>query len=410
MLLLAAGGIDNARAQEWKGNIVQQDGLPYVHNPAEPMLPPLELDGQLLWSVGGDSEEDEQLLGAIIEIVLDDQHRSYLLDTQLSIVKVFDRGGNFVRSFGREGDGPGEFRRPTGMFYHKTTGLGVIQPMPARIVMFDTGGEPLQEFPIPGESSFMSVSDIKGAGDNLLMALTSTSFKDGQASIHGQLLFVSPSGQVLGSVWDRENRHSAAKVTFRDGTDELMPKYQAGPNGRVYLSPHYDKYEILVYDSQGNQTQVISREYETRRRSDAEMKEMKERFEKSTANMPAVVEFKVNPEERDIGSILVRDNGELWVGSSRSMHDPVAGKFGTFEVFDPQGRYLRNVSVTADYDQKRDTMFFLKDRLYIVKEGLSSIRNAFTGLGMGGRIDEDEPDELQPPEVLCYQVGYVADM
>ena len=407
VLVLVAAAIGLAAAAgEWNGKTVEIDGVPHFQNPAEPMLPLLTLEGKLLWSVGGDSEADEELLGAIIEIALDDEGNSYLLDTQLCEVKVFDPEGQFIHVIGQEGDGPGEFRRPTGLFYNKTAGLGVLQPMPARIVMFNTAGEPTEELPVPGEGGFMSVSEIKNTGSYLLMALTETAFNSGKMNIQGRLLLVSAGGQLIATVWDKNQTQSSTSFSISSGTDELMPVYQTGYNDLVYLSPHYDKYEIKVLDSQAGTVRVISREYETRQRSDEEIQEMKDRFERSTAGMPAI-KFTVQSADRDIQEILVRDNGEIWVGSSRSLHEPDPGQFDIFEVFDPEGRYVRNVSVTARYDRERDTVFLLKDRLYVVKEGLSSIRNAFSGMGMSSPAPDTEMDELQPPEVLCYQIGYV---
>ena len=246
-------------------------------------------------------------------------------------------------------------------------------------------------------------------GTNLLMALTTTAFINGKATIKGRLLCVNAGGEVITSVWDKSHEQSSTTISIGSGTNELMPVYQTGYNDLVYISPHYDKYEIEVIDSHGGTVRVINRDYKTRLRSAEEIQKMKDKFGLSTAGLKTI-EFNIPTADRDIREILVRDNGEIWVGSSRSLHEPEDQQFGTFEVFDTEGRYVRNVSVTANYDRERDTVFLLKDRLYVVKEGLSAIRNAFAGFGTSSPSEDDEADELQPPEVLCYKVGYALDL
>ena len=51
----------------------------------------------------------------------------YLLDQQLTEVKVFSRAGDYLRTIGREGEGPGEFRRPGDMFLLPDGNVGVLQ-------------------------------------------------------------------------------------------------------------------------------------------------------------------------------------------------------------------------------------------------------------------------------------------
>lgn len=44
------------------------------------------------------------------DLAMNERGDIFVKDQKPSVIKVFDRGGNFLRSIGREGDGPGEFR------------------------------------------------------------------------------------------------------------------------------------------------------------------------------------------------------------------------------------------------------------------------------------------------------------
>lgn len=60
------------------------------------------------WS--GGAETDLPFLASPTALAFDEAGLLYVVDTGNQRVAVFDREGTFVREFGREGDGPGEFR------------------------------------------------------------------------------------------------------------------------------------------------------------------------------------------------------------------------------------------------------------------------------------------------------------
>ncbi|MEJ2721069.1 MAG: hypothetical protein P8181_07985, partial [bacterium] len=103
--------------------------------------------------------------------------------------------------------------------------------------------------------------------------------------------------------------------------------------------------------------------------------------------------------------------GELWVVSSQSARSAEEGAIGSFEVFDAEGRYVRDTRIDVEFKKDRDTWFLRKDRLYIVKEGISAIQSAFAGLGgsVPGAASSDTDEEAGPVEVLCYTLEYPAD-
>ena len=78
-----------------------------------------------LWRAGGD---DELLLGRIEEVRLGPDGNLYLMDQQLSQVLVLSPDGEYMRTLSREGEGPGEVRRPAGMLFMPDGNLGLLQP------------------------------------------------------------------------------------------------------------------------------------------------------------------------------------------------------------------------------------------------------------------------------------------
>ena len=107
-------------------------------------LPITSLELNELWQRGGD--DDEIFFGNIDRIVTDPAGNAYSLDSQLSEVWVFSPEGEHLRTIGREGEGPGEFRGAGDLFYGLGDKVGVLQIFPGRIVMMDPEGGPLDNF------------------------------------------------------------------------------------------------------------------------------------------------------------------------------------------------------------------------------------------------------------------------
>ncbi len=66
--------------------------------------------------IGGDGGDANGVgFSEIRGIQVDDQGQIYVLDSKECLVKVFDPKGKLIRSFGKRGQGPGEFQYPLGM-------------------------------------------------------------------------------------------------------------------------------------------------------------------------------------------------------------------------------------------------------------------------------------------------------
>ncbi len=122
--------------------VAQRDTLPggvvVVHSPA-----PTGWHDTLGWRlvpdgrVGGGLDEPGELVNPQ-SLALDDAGNLYVSDQQPSIIKMFAPDGRFVRTIGREGQGPGEF--VVGFIAAREGHLAVQDPRTSRVSLFDTAG------------------------------------------------------------------------------------------------------------------------------------------------------------------------------------------------------------------------------------------------------------------------------
>lgn len=79
--------------------------------------------------------------GELIEpgnLGVDGAGRLYVVDTKPAVIKVYDSAGAFLRTIGREGSGPGEFK--VGFMAVRGSHVVIHDPMQRRTSVFDTAG------------------------------------------------------------------------------------------------------------------------------------------------------------------------------------------------------------------------------------------------------------------------------
>lgn len=92
-------------------------------------------------SIGVSDGAEEYMLGEVADIALGRDGSVYVLDRQVPGVRHYDASGRFLRTIGRSGSGPGEFRAMSGI---ATMGDG-------RLLLWDTGNWRLNVYAANGD-------------------------------------------------------------------------------------------------------------------------------------------------------------------------------------------------------------------------------------------------------------------
>lgn len=387
------------------GNKVTREGVTHVVNAAQPNASPETLEAKELWRAGGDDESDEVIFGVLADVAVDANDNVYLLDQQLSEVYVFSPDGEYLRSIGREGEGPGEFRRANRMFITGGNEVAVMQMRPGKVVLFTTEGDPAGEMAIPkgtdGGMLFFSNGGI--AGNDLVLAVREFARKETGFEITEKLIRVSGEGEVAATYHTQTRKRDMAKLVFNEKAD-VEPVWACGNDGRVYMNDNFDAYTISVYEPDGTLSHVIERPYEHRRRSAEDKERNKPRMIVRRGNQTVEAESIVSETDRDVVRMYPREDGTLWVINSRGAFDDADGVVASFDVFDRDGNFSRQVSIRADGNFRDDGLHLIGDRMFVVKN-LDSAREAM----FGGEHNDEEYDEedIEPISVVAYDIGRI---
>ncbi len=112
-----------------------------------------------LYRIGRPTGEAWEQFGYVREVAFDAMGRLYVLDSQISTVFVVDGEGNLIREFGREGDGPGEFRSAAEMVVMKDGRVVVLDPARRAYHLFDRNGRPERTTGMGGDPSYTIIGD-----------------------------------------------------------------------------------------------------------------------------------------------------------------------------------------------------------------------------------------------------------
>ena len=390
-------------AGNWKGQVTKKNGAAHVMNPSEPMESPITIQLVEQWRLGGDTDDEDEFFGVINRVVTDKDGNIYLLDSQLNEVKVYSTDGEYLNTLGREGEGPGEFRRPVDMFFLPDGNLGVLQLAPGRIVMLTTDGEPAGEYPLVQNEAGETLIFVGGQlmGSNLLLIQQENKLGEGKIDITRCMTMINSEGKEVKRLHQEVRTMEFANAVIDEKVWSTFDRrWQVSPDGRVFAVTQFPDYEIQVWNSDGALEQVISREFDKYKRTEKEIEDVYNIFEAFTRQVPNA-QIKISDFDQDISNIYPRDDGTLWVMNARGLRDEGDGSLGSFDVFNRQGQFVREVTLKGEGDPQQDGYFFVGDRLFVVTGFLDAAMAA-----QGGAADtgEDE-EEAEPMAVICYQVG-----
>lgn len=383
--------------------------VPVIANGNQPAEGRVTVQLEEMWRIGGEDDE-ENLLGVVNQVLTDDGGNIYLLDIQLVEVQVFDPEGNYMRSLGKMGDGPGEVRNAFGALFLPDGNLGLIQGFPGRIVKVDLEGLPAGEMrpggDDPSAGGFFVLRSAASVGNQLVLGGMKITRGDNSRTANHFIALHGPDGM--------ETTRYLEKITVRDfGRLEISEKkeffpvqggWALGQDGRVYVGPARNEYKVDIYGADGDHLNTITRKYNSWKRTSTEKERARELmmpFRRRNRNSINVV---VEPTERDILSMRVDPEGNLWVLPSRGTREQEEGIHSTWDVFDGSGSFVRQVAFACEGDGQKDTLFFPGGGLAVLVREHAEAMFAFLGRGAENPEDQDEDAEARPLEVICYKI------
>jgi hypothetical protein len=388
------------------------DGVVHIRNDATPRDGIQTLQLQELWRAGGE-DDYETIFGVIAQVLTDGDGNIYLLDQQLSEVQVYSPEGEYVKTLSREGDGPGEVRYPRDMLFLPDGTLGIVQPMPGTIVKVHLDGAPANSIILsdPMEGGRHALYSAQSRNGHLIVCANDMSKGKKSMRRTRYLSSIDEDGgeqvryleqnierELRGFQWNEEDEYFVHFGRSALGTD-----------GRVYAAPYRDSYTIQIYHPDGTLERVVEREFSPRKRAQEDKERIlstrKVRFRGKGRGKE--IQQELSDYDPCISKLHADGDDGLWVLHSRSGREQPDGIFQTYDIFDSDGHFVRQVAVACPGDPREDGFFMLEDgKRAIVVRGLVDARAAL--VGSSGREESEDDGDAAPLEIICYRVVEIA--
>lgn len=375
---------------------------PRVDSGATPSEGRRDVQIEEIWRAGG--EDDEIFFGSIGSVQLGGDGRFYILDTQQSCVQVYSPDGEHLATLGREGDGPGEVRRPGGMFLLEDGRIALLQTFPGRVVLLDAEGNPAGEasYQGPGQSqgAFCVLNAGQGlpGGELLLLGIRMSI----SGSFNDQTFFLSccdATGKEQVPLLSKSYQINYADFRLDEGKlDFVWSRFAVGPQGRIYSAPERNQYLLRVQAPDGKVEREFTRAYTPPARG-AEAKQTATKILEAVGGYYQVPlqGTTVEATEPVVAALFVDPRGNVLVQPGEpGPRDP--GVFSVLDQFDAQGRFVRQLALHCPGDPTKDGLAVLGGNRVVVLRGALDAwltQQAVTTEGEGAA-------EAPALEVICY--------
>ena len=348
-LLCAAGVIsaEQAGRAAWKGTVTVEGGVKVVKNPAEPLYGefPFALEEDLL--LGGDPEKEVSYFprGAILAV--DTPGNLFVVDIGNRRVQMFDRSGAFVRTIGRQGQGPGEYMFPAGVHFGADGTIWI--DVGRQVVVFSKDGLFIKNVLI---AKFMSPKMLRLDGS--FIGTTQPSAAQGDPK--HELIKVDSDGKTSRTIAEFRGELSQARraISFHYYSNRICFTPVSSDSFAYGFS---DEYKIYFADAEGKTTLVMTVPEKPQPISAKEKEETRANGIYAWAGENNPDEGVFFPDQRPFFSELMADDlGRIYVIRSKSILE----KDGPIrvDVFSGEGIYLCRMTWTSRPAAIRSGFFY----------------------------------------------------
>jgi hypothetical protein len=302
--------------------------------------------------IGGGDDPDmspADLVGAAVA----EDGTAFLLDMTECRVLAYAASGQFLRSFGRRGQGPGEFSWPM-----------IIRLSPAgEVLVEDFSGRKVSVFSPDGRFQ-RAISTALGSGFTNLTIHPKSGYVAQQRS--GDSSDIAYHLRKFGPVFE-----PGPILESRPGLDPLTKKFRLGAlfwyvidaRGRIFVVDE-EAYAVRVYSPEGRLERRITRDFEPIR-STPEERKSPEGLPRGVT-LPAVETPKY---EAAIRNCLLDESGRLFINvREKNLRQGTS----IVDVFDPEGRYIARMELPGR------PVVWKNGRVYLISEnedGLGVLRS-----------------------------------
>jgi len=306
-----------------------ENGIQVVYNPKKPAPPPGNPKSLILTEdlCIGEKEDEDFIFSAIRTIEVDDEENIYVVDTKEVCIKVFDKSGKHIRTFGKKGQGPGEIQFPTRI--HLFAGK--------EIMIYDSSNNRLSYYSLDRKC----LREISAGKHRFTRAIP-----DSKGNIIGQVVIFGDRFAYGIKKFDPELNLIVEIATIElERISNVLNMVSPVISVRLMKNDHFawgnsPKYEIFIVNPEGKTIRKIVKDYTPVKITEADKEEMKkDAF--GDRGVPPGFKLEFSKNYHPFFYFVCDDEDRIYVQTYEK------NKKGDiyFDVFDAEGRYIVRFSL-----------------------------------------------------------------
>jgi len=317
------------------------NGIEYIHNTETPMYPGKTVTFVEDLSISGEDKDGKIILFEPRLSLVDDKENIYISEMKDNVIKVFGSNGEYIRTIGSKGSGPGEFQRISYIAITKEGEVVVPDSGARRTSFFDSSDQFLKSF--QWQTRYGPFILIKSS--SYITGETGRSEDRKQWLYVKEIDFDGLEIQSFGEFTHIETLEFRQK----NGALSMLPpvplksEFSGDQERSWFYHCLNNTYIIEVYDSTGKLFRKIDRPYEPVPFTNKDVEDYRQRFAKIPEIYKKNVEAINMPKYKSlVVKMYVDDESKLWIQTNEKKEEK--DKILTaFDIFDPDGHYYAKV-------------------------------------------------------------------
>lgn len=176
------------------------------------------------------------------DIAVDTLGRLYLLDRSQHRVLIFDAAGKLLKTIGRSGSGPGEFRNVSSIGVSGDGALVVGDFSKRALVRFDVRGQPMPEISMRGKGYLQGILTVSSAQMTLDLTYGDTTVLLHRGASDQRLVVSPPHAKKPAPAWN-----VACGLIDQSSAPLLSAQTLVAGNGRDVVANEHGSYTITLF-------------------------------------------------------------------------------------------------------------------------------------------------------------------
>ena len=326
---------------------VSESGVTVVSNSKVELEPKLNYELEEILTIQNSEDDTSYVIRYPrrrneISATIDSLLNVFVVDYRSSRIFKFDKTGQFIKAFGRAGQGPGEFPRSLVSVSIRNHILYAMDSS-NRLSMFDLDG------------NFIKFQNVKAKNEQVR---PQEFYYDEHGAIYLCRIFEgqwrSADFKMGYGLFSADDSLNITNKLFGEAVpfdrQEINPENEEKINfalnskGNIYISPFSkDKFSINEVEKSGKKVKEIKKSYHQLRRSKERQAEIAESLERIEERRNGRMNFTKSSNLKTVmDQMFVDGNNNLWVSIDESLYNK---EYQEFDIFNEKGHFLKRLKI-----------------------------------------------------------------